>query len=168
MVERLLLPYGRVILHSSAVAHGGQAILFTAPSGTGKSTQAALWETHLGAEILNGDKVIISADSEPPIAYGGPIAGTSRIYRDAQAPIRAIVYLRQGQTNQLEFLNRRRAFMALYSQVVKSPDDMEFNQALIPLIEKIVEKVPVAEYFCRPDASAVEYLRSRLNHTPSK
>lgn len=162
MMERLLLPYDRIILHSSAVIHEGKAILFTAPSGIGKSTQASLWESYLGAEVINGDKVIVSADGDKPIAYGGPIAGTSHIFRDLQAPIGAIVYLRQGKNNELTFLDQRHAFMALYSQTVKSRDDREFNQALLPLIASIVEKVPVIDYFCRPDFSAVDYLRSQL------
>jgi hypothetical protein len=162
MMERLLLPYDRIILHSSAVIHEGEAILFTAPSGTGKSTQASLWESHLGAEIINGDKVIISADGDRPVAYGGPVAGTSHIFRDLQAPIKAIVYLHQGEDDRLTLLDPRHAFMALYSQAVKSRDDQGFNQSLLPLIAKIVEKVPVIDYFCRPSFSAVEYLQSHL------
>jgi hypothetical protein len=168
MLERLILPYERIILHSSAVIHEGQAILFTAPSGTGKSTQATLWERHLGAEILNGDKVIISADGERPIAYGGPIAGTSGIYKNLQAPIKAIVYLHQGKTNELTLLDQRRAFMALYSQAVKSHSDRAYNEAILPIIAKIVEETRVVDYSCQPNESAVEYLRNRLNSIPSK
>jgi hypothetical protein len=49
---------------------------------------------------------------------------------------------------------------------VKSEDEAGFNEALIPLIERIVATVPVVDYFCQPNASAVEYLRDRLNHIP--
>jgi hypothetical protein len=56
--------------------------------------------------------------------------------------------------------------MALYSQAVKSEDEAGFNEALIPLIERIVDRVPVVDYFCQPNASAVEYLRDRLSHIP--
>jgi hypothetical protein len=166
MIDRMLLPFDRLILHASAVIHEGQAILFTAPSGTGKSTQASLWEDCVGAEIINGDKVILSA-GDVPIAYGGPIAGTSRIFKDVWAPVRAIVYLHQGSENTLTFLDRRHAFMALYSQAVKSSDDAAFNEALIPLIEKIVEKTPVVDYYCQPNASAVSYLQSKLSNFPT-
>jgi hypothetical protein len=168
MVEQLILPYQRVILHSSAVMHEGEAILFTAPSGTGKSTQASLWETHLDAEIINGDKVIVSADEKVPIAYGGPIAGTSGIHKNIQAPVKAIVYLHQGNQNELRPLDKRHAFMALYSQAVKSPSDAAFNEALIPIIAKIVDRVPVVDYSCLPDVSAVENLRIWLSHASEK
>lgn len=162
MPERLLLPYQRIMLHASAVIHDGCAILFTAPSGTGKSTQANLWVEHLGAEIINGDKVILSADGNRPVAYGGPVAGTSRIFRDLWAPVRAIVYLHQGKTNHAERLDRRHAFMALYSQAIKSADDPDFNSDLLPLLTNVTECVPVLDYACLPDASAVEYLLDKL------
>ena len=168
MVDKLLLPLNRVILHASAVIHNGEAILFTAPSGTGKSTQAALWEKHLGAEIINGDKVIVSADGGHPNAYGGPLAGTSRIYRDLGAPIRAIVYLRQGKTNHAELADPRHAFMDLYSQVVKRIDDPAFNEGLLPLLEEIAERVPVLEFSCLPDVSAVDCLLECLNGLPTE
>lgn len=168
MVDKLLLPVNRVILHASAVIHNGEAILFTAPSGTGKSTQASLWERHLGAEIINGDKVIISADGKCPIAYGGPIAGTSRIFRDIWAPVRAIVCLHQGKTNHAELLDQRHAFMNLYSQVIKRADDPVFNQALLPLLGEIAEGVPMLEFSCLPDTSAVDYLLERLDSLPAR
>lgn len=168
MPECLLLPHGRILLHASAVKYEGQAILFAAPSGIGKSTQASLWETYRGAEIMNGDKVIVRANAEPPVAFGGPIAGTSRIYKDIQAPIQAIVYLHQGEENQLAYMDERHAFMALYSQAVKSPDDMAFNQALIPLLADIAKKTPVVDFSCKPDETAVTYLQSRLNRIPAK
>lgn len=166
MIEHLLLPYQRIILHASAVIWEGEAILFTAPSGTGKSTQAALWEAYADGEIINGDKVIVSADDDRSAAYGGPVAGTSGIYKNLQAPLRVIVYLHQGEENRLTVMDRRHAFMALYSQAVKSEDEAGFNEALIPLIERIVDRVPVVDYFCQPNASAVEYLRDRLSHIP--
>lgn len=162
MMERLLLPLGRVILHASAVIHEGQAILFTAPSGGGKSTQAALWEKTLGAEIINGDKAIIDTSAAPPIAYGSPISGSSGIFRNAHAPIRAIISLHKSEENRAILLDERHAFMILYSQMVKSGDDPSFNEALIPLIARITSQIPVWELHCTPTSEAVAYLLSWL------
>lgn len=169
MPERLLLPHDRVILHSSAVIdHDGAAVLFTGPSGSGKSTQAALWEDTFGAEILNGDKVIISTNGNDLVAYGGPVAGSSQIFKNQSAPIKAIAYVRQGPENRVTRLDERRAFMTLYSQMIKSPDDAAFNGALLPHIVKMVETVPILELTCLPDASAAEHLRAWLEiHLPS-
>lgn len=164
MPERLLSPYGRVILHASAVVDRGEAILFTAPSGGGKSTQASIWERFCGAEILNGDKVMIDCMAKPPVGYGSPVAGSSGIYKDLSAPIKAIVYLHKStdRENHLQQMDERRAYMALYSQVVKSYRDEAFNRSLLPLIAEIVEKVPVLAFTCKPDETAAECLQSWL------
>lgn len=160
--ERLLLPHGRLILHASAVCQDGSAILFTAPSGGGKSTQAALWADSFGSEIINGDKVILAAEEIPPIAYGSPIAGSSGIYRNIQAPIRAIVHLHKSDTNYAEVVDACRAYMILYSQIVKIDQDRLFNEATLCLIEALATHVPVLDFYCTPTAEAAEYLRSRL------
>ncbi len=166
--EQLLLPYDRVFLHASAIIDEGEAILFTAPSGGGKSTQAALWESVFGAEILNGDKAIIATGETPLAVYGGPIAGSSEIYKNKKAPIKAIVYVQKGSRNEVIRLDDRRAFMVLYSHMVKSHDDAAFNRKLLPQIAKIVASVPILELTCLPEPSAAETLRAWLKtHLPS-
>ena len=55
-LETLLLKYDGLLLHSSFIRWRGEGILFSAPSGTGKSTQADLWVKYEDAEILNGDR----------------------------------------------------------------------------------------------------------------
>ena len=62
--EQLLLRHDALLLHSSAVLHGGKTVLFSGPSGAGKSTQARLWQEHLGAQIINGDRTVIRKTSE--------------------------------------------------------------------------------------------------------
>ncbi len=166
--EQLMLPYARVILHASAVIDGGEAVLFTAPSGGGKSTQAGLWEQVFGTEILNGDKVVIAADEMPIVGFGSPVAGSSGIYKNKDAPIKAIVYLKKGASNHAVRLDERRAFMILYSQMVKNRMQASFNRELLPLIAKIVESVPVVELTCTPEPSAAVYLRGWLQtHLPT-
>ncbi len=70
------------------------AVLFTAPSGTGKSTQAELWRKHRGASIINGDCTLIAEDDGVFTAFGFPFSGTSGIFENRKAPIAAVVYLR--------------------------------------------------------------------------
>ena len=102
-----LLRHGRLVLHSSSILVNGKVILFAAPSGTGKSTQAALWEKYRCAEVLNGDKNCVSFDenSGTAIAHGLPFCGTSgglpTIF-----PVRssAIVLLKQAPENKIRRL----------------------------------------------------------------
>ena len=52
-----------IILHCSALALDNQAYLFTAPSGTGKSTHTRLWREMLG------DKAVMVNDDKPIVRY---------------------------------------------------------------------------------------------------
>lgn len=53
--------YGTVLFHGSAIAVDGEAYIFTAKSGTGKSTHVRLWREMLGdrAVMVNDDKPLI-------------------------------------------------------------------------------------------------------------
>ena len=48
----------RFLMHGAVLSWRGKGYMFTAPSGTGKSTHLALWKKYLGdeVEIVNGDK----------------------------------------------------------------------------------------------------------------
>ena len=53
--------YDMFLMHAAVVAVDGVAYIFTAPSGTGKTTHTMLWKKHFGdrAVIVNGDKPLI-------------------------------------------------------------------------------------------------------------
>ena len=80
----ILADAGMLVLHSSyIVTRQEQGILFSGPSGIGKSTQAALWQRYAGAEIVNGDRAWCGPIRGPSAAcsmQGPPAsAGTSRL-----------------------------------------------------------------------------------------
>ena len=69
--------YNRILMHGSAIAINGKGYIFTALSGTGKSTQAEYWKQMRGAEIINGDRVLITKRNGKFFANGIYVAGTS-------------------------------------------------------------------------------------------
>lgn len=163
-MERPLLKYGRIVVHASAVIYGGEAYLFSAPSGGGKSTQADIWHDKRGAEILNGDKVILRPTHGGVIAYGSPIAGSSGIYVNNSAPVRAICMIDKAKHNRAERLDSRKAFLLLYSETVKSEWDREFNMKLLDQVGSIVNKTNLIRFSCLPDETAADYLLKYLEN----
>ena len=95
--EQLLLQQNRLLLHASFIKYKGNGILFSGPSGIGKSTQAELWKRTRGAEIINGDRAAVGLADEGWTAWGIPYAGTSGICHNESAPLLAIVVLRQAK-----------------------------------------------------------------------
>ena len=161
-METLLLQHQGLLLHASLIQYNGKAIAFTGPSGMGKSTQATLWETHLGAQVLNGDRAALRHTAAGWIAYGSPYAGTSGIYRNLSAPLTAVVVLRQAQENRLHTLTAVEAFHHLYPELSIHHWDAGFTAAATDLCLGLLEQVPTYLLECRPEAEAVEVLQKGL------
>ena len=159
----MLTALGAISLHSSFITHRGQAILFSAPSGTGKSTQAALWEQHAHAEQINGDRSVIRCVDGVWTAFGFPFAGSSGIYKNKSAPIRAIVVLRQAKDNTIERLGASEAFRLLYSETAIQRWNTQGHAAAVDLLIRLSAAVPVYRLCCTPDARAVELLQQTLS-----
>lgn len=160
-LEHLLAQYGRIILHASYISVEGNAVLFTAPCGTGKSTQAELWRKYRNAEIINGDRACISCD-EIPVAHGLPMSGTSGICKNMSLPLRAIIFLEQGKVNTLERLKGVRAMKAIFSGCWVNTWEKEDVENVLSVIERIVLLIPVYRLSCVPDVTAVEVLEKEI------
>ena len=162
-MERFLLKKDGFLLHSSVIQWQGRGILFSAPSGTGKSTQAELWHRERGAEILNGDRGLIRRTDSGFMVYGSPYAGTSGIIKDAAAPIGAIVVLSQAPENRVERLTAPEAFRRLYRESTVLSWDTDFTDGITQLLADFVVSVPVFHLACTPTPSAVAALEEELS-----
>lgn len=162
MLNYLLLHQRGLIFHASLIAAGERAVLFTAPSGTGKSTQAELWRVHRGAEIINGDKAGVTL-REVPMAHGVPFSGTSGICKNISLPLGAVVVLSQAPENSLRRLPPSQAAAALFPNLFVDSAIPEEWQLALRLILDLVEAVPVFALACTPDERAVEMLEQALS-----
>lgn len=161
-LEHILNLHHGFILHSSFIRWGGKGILFSAPSGTGKSTQAALWEQYEQADILNGDRAAIRKVDGKWRAYGLPFAGSSNIYRNESCPLCAIIVLEQGKKNKIERLSGGEAFPFLYREITMHPWDEAFMRRFLDDFEQLIVQVPVYLLTCRPDQEAVAIVKRKL------
>ena len=157
-LEQLLLSHNGLILHSSFIRWQGHGILFSAPPGTGKSTQASLWESHMGADILNGDRAGIRRISGTWYAYGLPYAGSSRIFRNESAPICTIVVLRQGPENVIRPMPLIPALRALLPEFSAQRWNSSFMNKMLDIAVELLQEIPVYCLECRPDYEAVQLL----------
>lgn len=152
---------GMLVLHSAyIVTPAGEAILFSGPSGIGKSTQAALWERSAGAQIINGDRTLL--DIGRKTANGIFYSGTSGICRNVTAPIRAIVLLGQNDENRVSTPSSQAAFAGVLSQCAYYDWDVLSATKMTECVARLVSDVPVLHFDCRADASAVRALQERL------
>ena len=150
------------VFHASFIEYEGSAILFTAPCGTGKSTQAALWEKYQGAEIINGDKVLIYKDNEKFYAAGLPFSGSSDICKNKILPVKAIVRLSQAKANTIDRLTGINAYKAVFEGCYHSKWSADFNKITSDVAVSFAGNVPVYHLACLPDKDATEVLKNEL------
>jgi len=161
-METLLLQHSGLLLHASLINYAGKAIAFAGPSGIGKSTQAELWHTHLGAEILNGDRAALRKNPDGWTAFGSPYAGTSGIYKNESAPLSAIILLRQAADNRLLRLQDTEAFQHLYPELTVHHWEPDFVAGATDLCLQLIAQTPVYLLECRPEKSAADLVKKGL------
>jgi len=91
---------GGLILHSSAISYKNQGILFSAPSGTGKSTHTQLWKKLYpnDVDMVNDDTPAIRSIDGIHYVYGLPWSGKGE-NKNRSVPLKAIVFLQRSEQN---------------------------------------------------------------------
>ncbi len=161
-LETLLLQHFGLLLHASLIKFSGKAIAFTGPSGIGKSTQANIWQQHLGAQIINGDRAAVRKTSTDWVAYGSPFAGTSGIYKNDSAPLAAIIVLQQASENRLQPLHPTEALRHIYPELSIHHWDKAFVAKATDIAIALLTDVPIYLLECRPDESAALLVKKGL------
>lgn len=155
-----LLEHGGFMLHSSAVAVDGRAYLFSAPSGTGKSTHTRLWREVFGerAIIINDDKPALRIINGEVIAYGTPWSGKSDLNENMGVPVGGICVLERSEVNFIEPLDEAAAVFAILNQTLR-PKGERLMSSLLGLLDEVIGRTPVWRMGCNisPEAARMAY-----------
>lgn len=163
-VKNRIIYHEGLVLHASAVLYQGKVILFTAPSGTGKSTQAQLWSKYMGAEIINDDCPIVRITESGVRAYGSPWSGRSHLFKNLDAPVSTVIVVEQARENRIEKIGLQEAVMNILPRCFLPYHDHLLMSKAIPIVEKIVKKLPVYKLCCTPCEEAVSVTAKCLSH----
>ena len=142
-LERRQIQYDAFVLHCAYIEHQGEAILFSAPSETGKTTQGNLWGQYKGAKTINGDRALLQKVDGRWMARGWPVCGSSEVCNNIAMPIRAIVMLSQGKADVVTKLSPMKAFSQIYSQITINRWNPAANVRCMDLLETLVRETPV-------------------------
>jgi len=152
-----LLRHGGMMLHASAVVLDGEAYLFSAPCGTGKSTHTQLWLQKFGdrAYILNDDKPALRYENDQWYAYGTPWSGKTDLNVNRRVPVAGICVMYQARQNEIVPISGTEAIFSLFQQTVR-PASAEMRALLMELLDKLLTKVPVWKMGCNMALEAAE------------
>lgn len=162
-VEELLLETHALLLHSASIVYRNHAILFTAPSGTGKTTQTDLWHRwREGVTDLNGDRNVLQKTEEGWFACGFPVYGGSNRCEQKAAPIEAIVIIRQSPCDEIHELTAMEKTALLYSEMTVMSAKRENAETGISMVMELASQVRIIQFNCTMNENAVDVLHRYL------
>ena len=154
-----LITHTGFLLHSSAVVYEDKAYLFSAPSGTGKSTHTGLWlKEFKGAEILNDDKPAIRILEDGIYVYGTPWSGKTDLSLNRKVKLQGIAFLERGEENKISPMPSMKALENLLNQTVR-PGERSLAGLLLDHLSALITRVPIYQFSCNmdPEAAHVSY-----------
>ena len=162
-IADLLIENNIVVFHSSAVMIDGYAFLFTARSGTGKSTHTDLLNQLLGDRFayINDDKPLLSVNDDI-IVYSSPWNGKERRGNNISSPLKAIIFLNRGIDNTYRYIDdKNEIYIKLLSQIYLPLDKSKREKAL-QLADKVLRKINFYEINVNKDIDAARMTYERI------
>ena len=162
-IAEQMIDYSTWLFHGSVVAVDGNAFLFAADSGTGKSTHTALWRKYFGsrAVMVNDDKPLLKIGRDGVFACGTPWNGKHHLGNNIILPLKAICFIHRSVENNIEALNRKQAFHLILKYAYRSSDKDRTAKSIM-LADRILTNVRVYSLGCNMDLSAVLTAYNRI------
>lgn len=162
-----ILPFHSVLLmHGAVVSDGKSAYMFTAPSGTGKTTRAHLFtDSHPDYYILNGDKPLVKIEKDRVLVYGSPWKGKEHEGINEEATLKAIFLLVRSDHTKLTELRASEAFGFLTTQTC-IPSNGKQTKRILHLIESLEGKTKIFLFESTPTKESVEMAWNTVNSIP--
>ena len=149
--------FDTVLFHGSVIAVDGQGFLFTAKSGTGKSTHTRLWRELLGdkAVMVNDDKPLLHITDDGTFAYGTPYNGKHHLGCNMSVKLKGICILTRGEKNSIVRISKAEAYSMLIQQVYRPADPIQMQKTL-KLVDKLAAVTGLYRLSCNMDIEAAE------------
>lgn len=152
------------LMHGVVIEYEGKGYIFTAQSGTGKTTHVRLWQERFGEDkvtIINGDKPILRFLDGKVFAYGTPWNGKEHYGINGRVELKSICFVTRGQENAIYPLPIEKAITLLFSQIMIH-DSADLTKQL-DLADRLLQKVPVYLLRCNMETEAAEVAYRGMN-----
>ena len=149
--------YDAFVFHGSVIAVDEEGFLFTAKSGTGKSTHTRLWREYFGdkAVMVNDDKPLLRITESGVTAYGTPYNGKHHLGCNMAVPLKAICILTRGEKNSIVPIDKAEAYSMLLQQIYRPHNAVQMGKTL-KLVDRLAANVKLYRLACNMDIEAAE------------
>ncbi len=154
------------VFHSSALCTDDGGVIFSAPSGTGKTTHTSLWLKEFSdALMINDDTPILKYDTDGKfLLCGTPWAGTSGVNANKNVKLNAIVFINRSEENTIVLLDKKEAVKKIFSTLV-TPLNSAMHLKYLDTINEIIKCVNVYNLSCNMNPEAAHIAREFISKT---
>ena len=158
-----------LLFHGSAIAVDGQGYLFTAKSGTGKSTHTRLWREVFGARavMVNDDKPFLRIGKEGITLHGSPWSGKHGLDANIAVPLYGICVLERGTENRIRPFSPEEARPRLLHESYL-PLDPQKKPRFQELVDSLSRAVPLWKMQCSKDPQAARTAYGAMSGTTNR
>lgn len=148
-IAEKLPEFGAFVFHGAAISYKNRGYLFTAPSGTGKTTHICLWRTYIGrsVDIINGDKPIIKVTDDGIFVCSTPWAGKEGWQKNRILPLSCVTFLERSENPFILQMKARDCLKKIMNQVYMPKNAQSLGHTL-ELIDRILAYIPVYHLGC--------------------
>lgn len=159
---RELLQYDAFLMHSAVVAVDGEAFVFAAKSGVGKSTHLRRWVKYFGdrAVVVNGDKPVFRFVGDQLYACGTPWRGKENYGTNIMVPVKAIYFLERSETNSVQPMPMAQAMRLVFHQLLMPKEEGEMEKFL-SLVERMLSSVELWQLKCNKELESAQVAYAR-------
>ncbi len=147
---------GMFMLPSSAVLDSEKLVLFAAPPGTGKSTQAEIWARSFNAPKINDGFNLLKVSDGEVVSYATPWNGmeeenVTNIYK-----VKSVMCLRRNTFDKVEPMDKPTGVLSLLSLSATPLWTGDMTSKALEICEHIYETVDVKRFFCTPTPDSAQ------------
>lgn len=155
-LDMAMLEKDAFYLHASSVAVDGNAYLFSAKSGTGKSTHISLWKKYFGSDavVINGDRPFIRKIDGDFYAFGSPWAGKEGWSVNEGFPIAGLCFIERSLKNDIKRIGQADVIDKIFRQL-RLPHEKDKMEKLLSLLDEFLDKISCYRLLCNISKEAV-------------
>lgn len=152
-----ILSFDAFVMHGTVIKVNNTGIMFTAISGTGKTTHMLYWMRLLGDRltVINGDKPIIRFLDGVPYAYGTPWCGKEKLNTNDRVILSDICLIERGEVDQSMLATQLDVFSHFIKQIYR-PSKTELINKTFDLAGKLFKFSNLRKFKCRKNISAAK------------
>ena len=160
-IAEVMVDYDTLLMHGSVVAVDGEAYLFTAKSGTGKSTHTRYWREVFGdrAIMVNDDKPLLKLTENGVLACGTPWDGKHHLSTNVCLPLKGICILERGKENEIHPISAQEALPMVFQQTYRPKNLGKYME----LIDRLTQKLRFYRMQCTLDPNAAQMAYDKMS-----